>query len=301
MRAKHIEQVMVLTTKNVNLKAHILDTVKSVCKDPIQTKVLAPGKYAIDVEPIVPRFRNNREAHLDYLRHFKESVETIRDIVEEAKVVRPLDSSIVSACRVNRCTDASGSQPRSNTKKNRISPDKGVNKLQVEEQPRTNKSPLRTSNRVDSSSRPKRTISNSNSDSVCQTCNKCLIFANHDICVVDYLKSVMAPPLFVIIVMVCAKLSKFRNLSKLGKYGNLQAKSLPLLVINGDPLTDPRTLQQNGVVERQNHTLVEAARTMLIFSKAPMFLWAEVVATACVAAESTFMGNYLVAPVDNNP
>nr|GFC71756.1 retrovirus-related Pol polyprotein from transposon TNT 1-94 [Tanacetum cinerariifolium] len=37
----------------------------------------------------------------------------------------------------------------------------------------------------------------------------------------------------------------------------------------------------NGVVERQNRTLVEAARTMLIFSKALMFLWAEVVATTC--------------------
>ncbi|GKD55348.1 retrovirus-related pol polyprotein from transposon TNT 1-94 [Tanacetum coccineum] len=37
----------------------------------------------------------------------------------------------------------------------------------------------------------------------------------------------------------------------------------------------PRTPQQNGVVERRNRTLVEAARTMLIFSKAPMFLWAE--------------------------
>ncbi|GJV14214.1 retrovirus-related pol polyprotein from transposon TNT 1-94 [Tanacetum coccineum] len=34
-------------------------------------------------------------------------------------------------------------------------------------------------------------------------------------------------------------------------------------------------------VERRNQTLVEAARTMLIFSKAPMFLWAEAVATAC--------------------
>ncbi|GJU79920.1 integrase, catalytic region, zinc finger, CCHC-type containing protein [Tanacetum coccineum] len=45
--------------------------------------------------------------------------------------------------------------------------------------------------------------------------------------------------------------------------------------------TVPRTLQQNDVVERQNCTLVEAARTMLIFSKALMFLWAEVVATAC--------------------
>ncbi|GJU35876.1 retrovirus-related pol polyprotein from transposon TNT 1-94 [Tanacetum coccineum] len=42
-----------------------------------------------------------------------------------------------------------------------------------------------------------------------------------------------------------------------------------------------RTPQQNGVVERRNRTLVEAARTMLIFSKLPEFLWAEAVATAC--------------------
>ncbi|GJV60654.1 integrase, catalytic region, zinc finger, CCHC-type containing protein [Tanacetum coccineum] len=42
-----------------------------------------------------------------------------------------------------------------------------------------------------------------------------------------------------------------------------------------------RTPQQNGVVEIQNCTLVEATRTMLIFSKAPLFLWAEAVATAC--------------------
>nr|GEW74970.1 hypothetical protein [Tanacetum cinerariifolium] len=42
-----------------------------------------------------------------------------------------------------------------------------------------------------------------------------------------------------------------------------------------------RSPQQNGVVERQNQTLVEAARTMLIFSCALLFLWAEAIATAC--------------------
>ncbi|GJT21851.1 retrovirus-related pol polyprotein from transposon TNT 1-94 [Tanacetum coccineum] len=42
-----------------------------------------------------------------------------------------------------------------------------------------------------------------------------------------------------------------------------------------------RTPQQNGVVERRNRTLVEAARIMLIFSRLPKFLWAEAVATAC--------------------
>ncbi|GJY28007.1 retrovirus-related pol polyprotein from transposon TNT 1-94 [Tanacetum coccineum] len=42
-----------------------------------------------------------------------------------------------------------------------------------------------------------------------------------------------------------------------------------------------QTLQQNGVVERRNRTLVEAARTMLIYTKTPLFLWAKAVATAC--------------------
>nr|GEY25819.1 hypothetical protein [Tanacetum cinerariifolium] len=39
--------------------------------------------------------------------------------------------------------------------------------------------------------------------------------------------------------------------------------------------------QQNGVVERRNRTLVEAARTMLTFANLPLFLWAEAIATAC--------------------
>nr|GEV65684.1 hypothetical protein [Tanacetum cinerariifolium] len=222
-RTRHIEQVTKLTTKNMNLKT-------SVSKDKVKPQALTRAKHAIDVEPIIPRLRNNRDAHLDYLRNLKESVETIRDIVEEAKTVRPLDRSIVSACRytkhsqelleyaigtcpqssqqraiqlaripfirkkqvtvatpsdkqdsdthihvvtvkpqktnapvppstgVKSCPKASGSQPKSNPKTNGILPAKGVNKLPVEDQPRTNKSHLRTTNRVDSSSRLKRTV-----------------------------------------------------------------------------------------------------------------------------------------------
>ncbi|GJR05044.1 retrovirus-related pol polyprotein from transposon TNT 1-94 [Tanacetum coccineum] len=43
----------------------------------------------------------------------------------------------------------------------------------------------------------------------------------------------------------------------------------------------PRTPEQNGVVERRNRTLVEAARTMLSASKLPLFFWAEAIITAC--------------------
>nr|GEU70573.1 retrovirus-related Pol polyprotein from transposon TNT 1-94 [Tanacetum cinerariifolium] len=227
---------------------------------------LTRTKHAVNVELIVPRLRNNRDAHLDYLRHLKESVETICDIVEEAKVVRPLDRSIVSACRytqhsqelleyaigtcpqgsqlrakqlayiplirkkqviiaqpsnkldstthlhvvtvksqktnvsvppstgVNSCPIAGGSQPKSHVKPNRISPAKGDNKLPVDNQPRKIKSYLRTSNRIDSSSCLKSTVINSHSDSICQTCTKCLTLFNHDLCVATCLESTMATP-----------------------------------------------------------------------------------------------------------
>ncbi|GJT87264.1 retrovirus-related pol polyprotein from transposon TNT 1-94 [Tanacetum coccineum] len=183
--------------------------------DSVEPRVLAIGRYAIDVEPIPNCNRNNREVHLDCLKHLKESVETLHEIVEEAKVERPLDSSLAFACLytkhsqelleyvigtcpkdfnprdkkhdatsltrkkqvtfddqcdtsnsnthkhveqlniqktnipvppstgVNSCTDASGSQPRSNTKKNRYLPAKSVNKKKVEDHPRTHKSSLK--------------------------------------------------------------------------------------------------------------------------------------------------------------
>nr|GFB61748.1 retrovirus-related Pol polyprotein from transposon TNT 1-94 [Tanacetum cinerariifolium] len=46
-------------------------------------------------------------------------------------------------------------------------------------------------------------------------------------------------------------------------------------------MSSVRTPEQNGLVERHNRTLVEAARSMLIFSRALLFLWAEAIATAC--------------------
>ncbi|GJW93311.1 retrovirus-related pol polyprotein from transposon TNT 1-94 [Tanacetum coccineum] len=43
----------------------------------------------------------------------------------------------------------------------------------------------------------------------------------------------------------------------------------------------PQTTEHNDIVKRQNHTLVEAARMMLLASKLPLFFWAEAITTAC--------------------
>ncbi|GKA25453.1 hypothetical protein Tco_0711562 [Tanacetum coccineum] len=177
-------------------------------------KVLAPGMYAIDVGPIPPRNRNNREVHLDYLKHLKESVETLCEIIEEARVEKPLDRSLASAClytkqsqelleyvigtclkdfRVKGDTTASGSKPRSNTKKDRTLPAKS-DKKKVEDHHRNNKSSVKRKNRVDSSISYKHTVINTNFNSVCKTCDKCLISFNHDKCVVKHLKFVKKAP-----------------------------------------------------------------------------------------------------------
>ncbi|GJU87183.1 retrovirus-related pol polyprotein from transposon TNT 1-94 [Tanacetum coccineum] len=48
----------------------------------------------------------------------------------------------------------------------------------------------------------------------------------------------------------------------------------------------PQTPEQNGVVERRNRTLIEAARTMLSASKLPLFFWDERNCTACLSKRS---------------
>nr|GEV16919.1 retrovirus-related Pol polyprotein from transposon TNT 1-94 [Tanacetum cinerariifolium] len=47
-----------------------------------------------------------------------------------------------------------------------------------------------------------------------------------------------------------------------------------------------RTPEQNGVVERRNRSLVEAARTRLSAAKVPMFFWAEAIATTWYSTQS---------------
>ncbi|GJV30551.1 retrovirus-related pol polyprotein from transposon TNT 1-94 [Tanacetum coccineum] len=108
--------------------------------------------------------------------------------------VRHTNVHVIHSTGVNTSTEASGSKPRSNTKKNRILPAKSENEKKVEDHPRINKSVWTKVNRVDSSISSKHVVINSNSKSVCKTCNKCVNSANHEMCVVNILSSVNATP-----------------------------------------------------------------------------------------------------------
>ncbi|GJU16342.1 integrase, catalytic region, zinc finger, CCHC-type containing protein, partial [Tanacetum coccineum] len=256
-RAHTSEKTSTMLNEIESLKAQLRSKEHCLTSDYV-TKVLAPGMYAIDVKPIPHPLKNNRSAHLNYIGHLKESVETVREIVEEARAVKPLDSSLNYACRytklsqellecvigtcpknfnerdnkapstpvtrkkqvtfsdkpgtsssntqkhkvhqrvqltnipvlpstgVNDSTEASGSKPRSNTKKNRILPAKKENKKEVEVRLRTNRSVWTKVNRVDSSISSKRVVINSNSESVNS--------ASNGMCVVNVLNSVNATP-----------------------------------------------------------------------------------------------------------
>jgi transposase InsO family protein len=51
----------------------------------------------------------------------------------------------------------------------------------------------------------------------------------------------------------------------------------------------PRVPQQNGVVERNNHTLVEMARMMLDEHRTPMCFWPDAINTACYISNRIFL------------
>ncbi|GJX17116.1 integrase, catalytic region, zinc finger, CCHC-type containing protein [Tanacetum coccineum] len=60
---------------------------------------IAPGRYKLDPVTLAPKDKNNRETHIYYLKHTMEQAAILREIVEQAKSLNPLDSASYSACK----------------------------------------------------------------------------------------------------------------------------------------------------------------------------------------------------------
>ncbi|GJS32319.1 hypothetical protein Tco_0530701 [Tanacetum coccineum] len=111
-----IDKLNLKSAENEDLKAQIQDKVfviTSIKNDLQKVKgkeivdidaqipsanTIVPGMFKLDLEPLAPRLLQNREAHIDYLKYTQEQVDTLWEIVKQAKVKQPLDKELDFAC-----------------------------------------------------------------------------------------------------------------------------------------------------------------------------------------------------------
>ncbi|GJS28642.1 putative ribonuclease H-like domain-containing protein [Tanacetum coccineum] len=312
---------------------------------------IAPGMFKLDLLSLPPRLLQNRDVHIDYLKHTQEQANTLREIVEQAKAKQPLDRELDFACKYATriqelliyVQDTCPNAITPSTKKVVVTPMNNVSrKVRFS---RLFSGTVRLWN--DHIARiigygdyqmGNVTISRvyyveglgHNLFSVGQFCDADLEVAfQKNTCFIRNLEASKTKSW-----LWHRRLShlNFGTLNKLAKDG--LARGIPRLKFQKDHLCSAcalgkskksshqpkaedtnqeklyllhmdlcgpmrvaiineksvsishqtsvaRTPQQNGIVERQNRTLVEAARIMLIFSKALLFLWAEAINTAC--------------------
>ncbi|GKC99136.1 retrovirus-related pol polyprotein from transposon TNT 1-94 [Tanacetum coccineum] len=60
---------------------------------------ITPGMYKLDLVTLAPQDKINREAHIYFLKHTMEQAAILREIVEQANLLNPLDSASYSACK----------------------------------------------------------------------------------------------------------------------------------------------------------------------------------------------------------
>ncbi|GJX74682.1 hypothetical protein Tco_0313277 [Tanacetum coccineum] len=133
--------------------------------------------------------RKNNKPYVDASRT-KHTIETItKEHAVKQNTQKTNNTMLPSIGRVSS-TNASGSKPRSNTKNDRISqPSSRSMKNKVDAHHRKFKSSANKNNHVsDCNANVKNVALSKNSDTICLSCNECLSYANHDACVVQYLK-----------------------------------------------------------------------------------------------------------------
>nr|GEY08328.1 integrase, catalytic region, zinc finger, CCHC-type, peptidase aspartic, catalytic [Tanacetum cinerariifolium] len=192
---------------------------KAVVDEAVILHLIDPELLKIDAAPLAPKLRNNRTAHYDYLKHTQEETMTLREIVKHERLLNPLNTSLDYACKytkriqelliilkqtcpcihnlgVNLPTSASGSQPSSNTKKDRIlQTPSSAKKNKLEAYPRNVRTSLQNKKSV-VNTKDIAFVQNSklnvNFDLHCVTCNGFLFYDNHDSCVLEYINTVNA-------------------------------------------------------------------------------------------------------------
>nr|GFB28072.1 hypothetical protein [Tanacetum cinerariifolium] len=67
---------------------------KVVVDEAVTLHPIEPELLKIDVTPLAPKLRNNRTAHYDNLKHTQKETATLREIVENERLLNPLNTSL---------------------------------------------------------------------------------------------------------------------------------------------------------------------------------------------------------------
>nr|GEY75325.1 retrovirus-related Pol polyprotein from transposon TNT 1-94 [Tanacetum cinerariifolium] len=261
--------------KYVKLIQELLGYVRDTCPD-----IHKPSEKLVAITPI----------------NMKKVVRFADTVTSSGNIPKVTNNPLLSSKGVNPSTSASGLKPSGNTKNDRISRTPSSNeKNKVEVQSRKVISSLNKRNSYF------KNVCNEHvkhpvkvAKALCSVCNECLFDANHAICLIDHVNSMNVRA-----KSASKKNKKRKEWKPTGKaFNSIGYKWKPTgrtftLVGNDYPLTrmEPGTSRgsdtsvapsSSSLIDcRENHTLVEAARTMLIYAKAHLFLWAEAVATVC--------------------
>ncbi|GJU84847.1 hypothetical protein Tco_1292393 [Tanacetum coccineum] len=99
LNAQLQEKVFVITTlKNDLRKLKGKDIVDNAAQMLNATNI-DPGMYKLYLVPLAPMVKNDRESHIYYLKHTMEQAAILREIVEQAKSLNPLNSASYTACK----------------------------------------------------------------------------------------------------------------------------------------------------------------------------------------------------------
>nr|GEW73340.1 ribonuclease H-like domain-containing protein [Tanacetum cinerariifolium] len=75
---------------------------KAVVGEPITLHPTDPELLKINVAPLASKLRNNRTAQYDYLKHTQEETATLREIVENERLLNPLNTSLDYSCKYTK-------------------------------------------------------------------------------------------------------------------------------------------------------------------------------------------------------
>ncbi|GKA08887.1 hypothetical protein Tco_0688218 [Tanacetum coccineum] len=92
------EKDLVITTLKEELRKLKGKTVVACRESVNKPKVIAPVVHKVYLELLSRKLKNNREAHVDYIKITKEIANTLLDIIEQARTSNPLDNALAYAC-----------------------------------------------------------------------------------------------------------------------------------------------------------------------------------------------------------